>query len=213
MKKIAIIIGSVFLLLAATLIYNVWRAGMTPLIAPPGLLEIGRQQLHDQLDQSKKRESEIEQQDWNSITLLRALIKAHQERIDKLTGNSQAEEIVAWDKESIARIQARIADLIAKQSEQPTEPQAAVSAGQQTQEGSIQPGSEHSASMVPKPPANSTGTPKAAAKPNVEGTTKAGAPSSAETPGSTTPKPAPTPKPPATMPQSPSTPGSPRAGN
>jgi len=118
MKKISLAIGGLFCLLLATMVYNVWRAGMDAVVVTPGPLEIGRQQLHDQLEQAKKRESAIELQDWGSVTLLRELIKAHQQRIDQLSSNSEAAEIVAWDKESIARLDERIASLIAQQSAQ-----------------------------------------------------------------------------------------------
>jgi len=192
MKKIAIAVGGLLILLFATLVYNVWRAGMVPVPAAPGPLETGRQQLHDQLEQSKKRESEIELQDWNSITLLRELIKAHQERIDKLGGNSQAAEIIAWDKESIARIEDRIADLVAKASAQPVAPDEDGSDGRPSTQSATEPMAVPRAGLSPKSPAASPGS---AGK-----TTPA-----PKTPAAITPKipPATTPKPPAMAPKAP----------
>ncbi|HWG19599.1 MAG TPA: hypothetical protein VG225_03650 [Terracidiphilus sp.] len=118
MKKLALALA-VLILLAAAICYNVWRADQDPVTATPSPLETGRLQLHNQLLESEQRESEIEQQDWNTVTLLRDLIQAHQQRIDKLAGNTQAGEILAHDRDAIARIQSRIAELEAQQREQP----------------------------------------------------------------------------------------------
>jgi hypothetical protein len=114
MKNLIIAIG-VLAIIAAAVGYNVWRAVSEPVVATPGPYELGRQQLHAQLDAAKKREAQFEQQDWNSITLLHGIIAAHQQRIDKLTGNTQASEILAYDHDSITRLEARIAELEAKQ--------------------------------------------------------------------------------------------------
>jgi hypothetical protein len=118
MKKLAIAVA-VLVFLAGIASYNVWRANQDPVTTPPSPLDIGRQQLHAQLESAKPREAEIEQQDWNSVTLLRGLIKAHQQRIDELSGNSQAGEILAHDHDAIARLQKRIADLIAQEAAKP----------------------------------------------------------------------------------------------
>jgi TolA-binding protein len=114
-------------ILAALIIfvaYNVWRANEEPVTTPPSLVEIGRQQLHAQLQKSEAREAEIEKQDWDSIPLLRQLIAAHQHRIEQLSGNTQAGEIVAHDKDAIARLEKRIADLTAAAAAQPATPEA-----------------------------------------------------------------------------------------
>src|SRR5260370_28995080 len=115
MNKLAIISLAVLAILAGGIAFNVWRAIQEPVVATPGPYEVGRQHLHSQLEEAKKRAAQFEKDDWDSITLLRGLITAHQQRIDKLTGNSQAAEILAYDHDSITRIQNRIADLEAKQ--------------------------------------------------------------------------------------------------
>lgn len=115
MKKILIALG-VLVLIGGGVCYNVWRASVDPVTSTPGPLEIGRQQLHAQLEESKQREAAIELQDWNSIPLLRGLIDAHQHRIEQLSGNSQGGEIVAHDREAIARLEKRISDLIEEEA-------------------------------------------------------------------------------------------------
>lgn len=122
MKKLAIAIA-VLLILAGFASYNVWRANQDPVTAPPGPLEMGRQQLQSQLKQSEQREAEIEKQDWDSVPLLRDLMSAHQHRIDQLSGNAEAAEIVAHDREAMARLQKRIDEIIAQQSATPPQPQ------------------------------------------------------------------------------------------
>jgi hypothetical protein len=117
MKKIAIAFAALLLLIGFAS-WNVWHAVYEPVITQPSLVDLGRQQLHAQLEQSKTRESEIEQQDWASIPLLRGLIEAHQHRIDQLKDNSQAGEILAHDRDAIARIEKRIADLQTQQAQQ-----------------------------------------------------------------------------------------------
>lgn len=118
MKKLISAVAIV-ILLAGFASYNVWRANQDAVIMPPSAVDVGRQQLHAQLEKAEQRESQIEKQDWDSVMLLRDLIKAHQDRIDKLADNSQAGEILTHDRESVARIQARINDLIAQQAERP----------------------------------------------------------------------------------------------
>jgi hypothetical protein len=117
MKVLLLVLGFLALL-AAIITYNVWRALSEPVVARPGAYEVGRQQLNAQLEAAKKREAHFEQQDWDSITLLRGLIAAHQQRIDQLTGNKEAAEILAYDHDAIKRIEARIAELEAKQRAQ-----------------------------------------------------------------------------------------------
>jgi hypothetical protein len=114
MKKLTIAIAVVAALIFFVT-YNVWRASEEPVSSPPTPVQLGAQQLHTQLQQAQARETAIEQQDWNSIPLLRGLIQAHQHRLEQLSGNKQAGEIIAHDKEAIARIEKRIADLTAAQ--------------------------------------------------------------------------------------------------
>jgi len=113
--KILVIVFGALALIAATISYNVWRALAEPVVTTPDAYELGRQQLHSQLEAARKREAQFEKDDWDSITLLRGVIAAHQQRIDKLSGNSQAAEILAYDHESITRLETRIAELEAKQ--------------------------------------------------------------------------------------------------
>jgi hypothetical protein len=118
MKKIAIAIAAL-VILVGFIGWNVWHAVYEPVTARPNLVEQGRQQLHDQLEHSETREAEIEKMDWDSITLLRGLIQAHQHRVDQLKGNSQAAEIVAHDNDAITRINQRIKDLETQQAARP----------------------------------------------------------------------------------------------
>jgi hypothetical protein len=115
MKKFAIAVG-LLVVAGAVWSYNVLRADQEPVSVTPNPVEAGRQKLHDQLAKAAQREGEIEQQDWNSVTLLHALIVAHQERIQKLTGNSEAGEILAHDRDAVARLQKRVNDLVAQES-------------------------------------------------------------------------------------------------
>lgn len=110
MKKLAIALAVVAVLFLVFM-FNVLRATQQPVTAAPDPLAAGRQKLHDQLAASEQREAEIEKQDWDSIPLLRELIAAHQQRIAKLAGNSQAAEIVAHDHDAMARLEKRIEDL------------------------------------------------------------------------------------------------------
>ena len=121
MNKLVVICLAVLALLAAVVAVIVWRATQEPVVATPGPYEIGRQQLHAQLETAKKREAQFEQQDWNSITLLHNLILAHQQRIDKLSGNKEAAEILAYDREALIRLQKRINELDARQRQQSLE--------------------------------------------------------------------------------------------
>jgi CRISPR/Cas system CMR-associated protein Cmr1 (group 7 of RAMP superfamily) len=118
------------------MVYNVWHAAQMPVTTPPGLAEQGRQKLHEQLEQSKQNESQLEKQAWNSIPELRQLIDWHQHRIEQLTGNTEAGEIVAYDRDAIARMEKRIAELI--QQEQEREQKLAEQAAQKSEDKSTQ---------------------------------------------------------------------------
>lgn len=118
MRKVAIALGVLVVLLIVGS-YNVWRATEEPVISKPTLVQLGRAQLHSQLVAAEERESKIEKQDWNSPDKLRALIKAHQDRMQKLLGNPQAIEILAYDRAAVDRLQKRIADLEAQPAGQP----------------------------------------------------------------------------------------------
>ncbi|MFZ0395567.1 MAG: hypothetical protein WCF17_13320 [Terracidiphilus sp.] len=120
MKKLAAAVLFVVVVIAIGI--NLSRASRAPLIATPDPLEAARQKLHAQLVQSEQREAEIEKQDWHSIVLLHQLIDAHQERIEKLTGNTEAGEIIAHDRDAIARLEKRIQDLAAMESDKPAAP-------------------------------------------------------------------------------------------
>jgi len=117
MKLLLSVLG-ILVLLAAVISYNVWHAFSEPVISEPGPVELGRQQLHAQLEAAKNREAQFEKQDWDYITPLHNLILAHQQRIDKLAGNKEAAEIVAYDREAITRIQKRINEIDAKQKQE-----------------------------------------------------------------------------------------------
>lgn len=118
MRKFAIALA-VLAVLAGIFMFNVLRATQQPLTTEPDPLMQGRQKLHAQLTASEQREAEIEKQDWKSIPLLRQLISAHQERMGKLAGNSQAGEILAHDRDAIARLEKRIQELTVQESEKP----------------------------------------------------------------------------------------------
>jgi hypothetical protein len=118
MRIVAIAFG-ILALLAAAMSYNIWHASTDPVIRAPGLLETGRTKLHQQVEESKKTEAEVEKQAWDSATALRGLIKGHQQRIEKLKGNAEAAEILAYDQESIQRLEKRIADLAAREAAKP----------------------------------------------------------------------------------------------
>jgi small-conductance mechanosensitive channel len=109
-KKIAIALG-VLALLAVFILYNAWRAAVEPVKSPPDALETGRAQLHSQLEQAEQSEGQAEKQAWNSVPELAQLAKWHEHRVERLAGNSQGGVIVAYDRDSIARLQQRIADL------------------------------------------------------------------------------------------------------
>jgi hypothetical protein len=108
------ILGLIFLAVAAlagVIAWTVWRADTVPVTTPPSAAEQGQQQLHAQLQQTIQHESEVEKQAWDSMDALVKLIHWHQRRIDRLTGNPQATEVLAYDRDSITRIQSRINQL------------------------------------------------------------------------------------------------------
>jgi hypothetical protein len=108
------ILGLIFLALAAlagVIAWTVWRADTVPVTTPSSAAQQGQQQLHAQLLQTIQHESEVEQQAWTSIEALAKLVKWHQRRIDRLTGNPQATEVLAYDRDSITRVQSRINQL------------------------------------------------------------------------------------------------------
>jgi hypothetical protein len=123
MKKFFAIAVGVLALLASAMIYNVWRGSQEPVTRTPGPLETGRAQLHQQLEEAQKTEALVEKQDWDSAVLLRRLINGHQQRIDKLKGNTEAEEILAHDQTAIERLEKRIADLAALEAAKAAGPQ------------------------------------------------------------------------------------------
>lgn len=108
MKKFLFAVGIVALLLGG-LAYNVWRASVEPVTANPTLVEQGKTKLRAQLMDAKRSEAEVEKQNWNSPEELNSLIKAHRQRIEELKENSQAGEIVAYDKEAVTRLEKRVA--------------------------------------------------------------------------------------------------------
>jgi hypothetical protein len=93
------------------MVYSVWRESQDPVTRTPGPLETGRMELHAQLEQSKKTESEAETQNWNSSEKLRALIEGHRQRMERLKDNKEAAEIVAYDRDAIDRMEKRIAQI------------------------------------------------------------------------------------------------------
>ena len=130
MKRFVAIGIGVVVLLAIAMVYSVSRASQEPVTHTPGPLETARAQLHAQLEQAKKTESDAEQQHWNSADRLRALIEGHQQRIEKLKENKEAAEIVAYDRDEINRLQKRITQIA---DEEAAKAQAAKKAKQESQ--------------------------------------------------------------------------------
>jgi hypothetical protein len=118
MRAIGILVVLVFLTLAGITFYNVWRGETDPVTTTPGLVEQGRVDLHEKLVQAEQREAGIEKTYWNSPEKLRVLIKSHRQRMDELNGNNAGAEIVAHDKDAIARLERRIAGIEAAQEAQ-----------------------------------------------------------------------------------------------
>lgn len=113
--KIAALALVVLAVLAVAVGYTVWRADTAPVTTPPSAMQVGGQKLHAQLENTIQHESQIEKQAWGSVDELVKLIAWHQQRIQKLTGNPQAGEILAYDRDSITRIQARINQLMVEE--------------------------------------------------------------------------------------------------
>jgi sRNA-binding protein len=112
MMKLAILLGMfVLALMAGVMLYNVWHGEMDPVATTPSAVEQGRLDLHANLVQGEQREAEIEKTYWNSPEKLRVIIKSHRRRIDELDGNRAGAEIATHDKDAIARLEKRIADI------------------------------------------------------------------------------------------------------
>ena len=126
MKKLAIALV-VLAALAAMMVYNVRVAETEPIPQTPGPLEQATMDLHNQLKQAEEREAQFEKLYWDSPDQLRVLISSHQHRIERLAGNKQAGEVVGHDREAIARVEKRIAELEARRQEQSAEAQAQAS--------------------------------------------------------------------------------------
>ena len=125
--------------LTATIAWTVWYAENHAPSAALGPFEQSTAALHTQLAQSAQREAEIEKLYWNQPEKLQVLIQSHQQRIDKLTGNTASAEIVAHDQEAIARLEQRIAAIEAErvaqaQAEAEALKQQQLEARQQAQE-------------------------------------------------------------------------------
>jgi hypothetical protein len=114
MKKTIVIIVGVLVVLAGIMIYNLAREVHDPVKVTLTPAEAGQLELHTQLEKVKQDESQVEKQNWNAEAQLRNLIKGHEQRIEKLTGNNAAKEILAYDRDSITRLEKRITDLEAQ---------------------------------------------------------------------------------------------------
>lgn len=114
MKRTLVIGLGVLALLAGVLAYNVWRAETETIVRQPDVVEQGHTALHTLLVEAEQREAAIEKVYWNAPDKLAVLIHSHEQRIEKLSGNPAGGEIVAHDKDAIARLQKRIADLDAQ---------------------------------------------------------------------------------------------------
>ena len=118
MKKVVIGLGALVAFLFGVVAYNVWRAETAPVVKTPGIVEQGREELHAKLLAQEQREAQIEKLYWNSPEQLKVLIKSHQERINQLKGNDAGAEVVAHDRDAIARLEKRITDIEAEQAAQ-----------------------------------------------------------------------------------------------
>jgi septal ring factor EnvC (AmiA/AmiB activator) len=118
MKRILVISIGTLVLFALAMMVSVWRESQAPLTHTPSALETGRAQLQAQLEESKKTEAAVEQQQWKSPDQLRALIEGHEQRIAKLKNNKEAAAIVAYDRDSIERLQKRIAQIAEERAAQ-----------------------------------------------------------------------------------------------
>jgi hypothetical protein len=113
--RIATLILLALVALAGVIAWTVWRADTVAITAPLSAVQDGQQQLHAQLQQTIQHETQVEKNVWNSMDQLVKLIHWHQNRIDRLSGNSQAAEILEYDRDCITRIQARINQLDAQE--------------------------------------------------------------------------------------------------
>lgn len=114
-------IGFVLLLLTlvvGSVAYEVWKASHDPVTTPAGPLELGRIKLHAQLEDTKRDEAEVEKKAWDHPEQLQQLIKAHEHRMEELKGNTQADEILAYDREAVLRLDNRMAQIAAQQAAQ-----------------------------------------------------------------------------------------------
>jgi hypothetical protein len=139
MKRIFTIVLGLLALFAAAMTYGVWRESTEPVSSTPGPLDMGRAQLHAQLEDARKLETQVEKQGWNSPADLRRLIQGHEQRIEKLKDNPEAKEIVAYDHDAIDRLQKRIAELAEQQAAKAAEQQAAKAAEQESEPKAAQP--------------------------------------------------------------------------
>jgi hypothetical protein len=114
MKAIVFLAFMICLVLGGIALYNAWWAEANPVAIAPGLVEQGRLDLHAKLVQGEQREAEIEKTYWHSAEKLQILIKSHRRRIEELNGNRASAEIVAHDKDAIARLEKRIAEIEAE---------------------------------------------------------------------------------------------------
>lgn len=113
--RILALIVLVLALLVGGVAWSVWRADTAPVTTPLNAQQKGAENLRSKLDETKQHEADVEKQAWGSTDQLVKLIHWHQDRIEKLKSNSQAGEIVAYDTDSIARLQARINQLAAEE--------------------------------------------------------------------------------------------------
>jgi len=111
MRRIVAITCGTVVLFAVGLMYTVWRASQEPVTHAPGPVEVGRVQLHAQLEDAKKTEAAAEKQDWDSPEKLRAMLQGHEQRIEKLKDNKEAADIVAYDRDAVDRLQKRITQI------------------------------------------------------------------------------------------------------
>jgi len=118
MKTVVMGLGALVALFVGIMAYNVWRGETTPVVKTPGIVEQGREELHAKLLAQEQREAQIEKLYWDSPEKLRLLIKSHQDRIDQLKGNDAGAEVVAHDRDAIARLEKRITDIEAEQAAQ-----------------------------------------------------------------------------------------------
>lgn len=115
MRIVAIALG-VLALLVAAMSYMVWREAVEPVASAPSPLDAGRIQIHTQFEAARKVEAEAEERDWGSASALRGFVKGHQQRIQELTGNPEAAEILAYDRDAVNRLNQRINDLAAQEA-------------------------------------------------------------------------------------------------